>query len=83
MSVDKKKNNQIHVTHRASGGWQAKKPGAQRASAFAVTKAEAMKKATEIAKKQKLELVPHNKDGKISNPNSFGNDPNPPKDQKK
>ncbi|NTU74289.1 DUF2188 domain-containing protein [Candidatus Roizmanbacteria bacterium] len=37
---------------------------------------------TDIAKTQKTELVIHNQDGKISNKNSFGNDPCPPKDKK-
>jgi len=36
----------------------------------------------ELAKKDKVEFIPHGKDGKIQNPNSYGNDPNPPKDKK-
>ena len=29
-----------------------------------------------------LELIPHGMDGKIQNPNSYGNDPCPPRDTK-
>ena len=31
---------------------------------------------------QVAELIPHGKDGKIQNLNSYGNDPYPPKDTK-
>ena len=36
----------------------------------------------ELAKKLKVEHVIHNKDGKISDKDSYGNDPFPPKDKK-
>jgi len=39
-------------------------------------------RAREIAKNQKTELVIHNRDGKISDKDSYGNDPFPPKDKK-
>ncbi len=41
-----------------------------------------MAKARNQAKREKLEHVPHKKDGSIHNPNSYGNDPYPPKDNK-
>lgn len=37
----------------------------------------------EKAKQEKSELIPHGKDGKIQNPNSYGKDPIPPVDKKK
>jgi len=74
--------NQIHVTQRPDGNWQVKRVGNDRASFVAETKAEAMERARDIARNQHLELVPHNTDGRISNPNSYGNDPTPPVDQK-
>ncbi|BBB33131.1 conserved hypothetical protein [Thermotomaculum hydrothermale] len=46
------------------------------------TKKEAIEKAKKIAKNKKTELIIHNKNGKISNRNSYGNDPCPPKDKK-
>lgn len=42
-----------------------------------------MKWGREIAKKEGLELIPHCKDGRIQNPNSYGiNDSCPPRDTK-
>ena len=38
--------------------------------------------ARDLAKKQEAELVIHNKGGKISEKDSYGNDPCPPKDKK-
>lgn len=35
----------------------------------------------EKSKEECLELIPHHKDGTIQNPDSHGNDPNPPKDK--
>lgn len=46
------------------------------------TKAEAIGIAKEIAKNQQSELTILKRDGKIQNKNSYGNDPNPPKDTK-
>lgn len=44
------------------------------------TKLPAVDYARDLAKKQEAELVIHNKDGKISQKDSYGNDPCPPKD---
>lgn len=68
-----------HVVPNANGGWDVKKPNSARASAHTETKAEAIEKAREISKNQKSELIIHNKDGKISQSDSHGNDPFPPK----
>lgn len=71
-----------HVIPNKDGGWQVKGEGNSRPTKVTTTKVEAIKIGTEIAKNQKTELVIHNQDGKISNKNSFGNDPCPPKDKK-
>jgi len=47
------------------------------------TKKEAVEKARQIAKNKKSELVIHNKDGKISDKDSYGNDPFPERDKVK
>lgn len=74
---------EVHVTYnQKTKKWQAKKPHAERASATAETKEDMIKKATEVAKNDEAELIIHNKDGKISNSNSYGNDPCPPRDEK-
>lgn len=56
-------------------GWSVKRAGASRASGTFTTKAEAVKKAQEIAKKQKTELYIHGKNGRIQDRRSYGNDP--------
>ena len=76
-------NKQIHVTYDAEKeNWRVKQPDNSKASAVTKTKKEAIEKAENIAKNQNLETKIHNKDGKISGGNSYGNDPCPPKDQK-
>ena len=72
---------EVHVVPHPEG-WAVKKNNTKRASSLHKTKAEAMKEGRKKAKKEKAELIPHKKDGKISNPNSHGKDPNPPKDKK-
>ncbi|MEO8629680.1 MAG: DUF2188 domain-containing protein [Betaproteobacteria bacterium] len=76
------KKSDIHVVPHDKG-WAVQREGATRPSSLHDTKADAIAKAKPVAKREQLELVIHTKDGKISNPNSYGNDPNPPKDKKK
>jgi|688.fasta_scaffold51129_6 hypothetical protein len=72
----------IHTTPHPNGGWQNKIGGNQKASNISPTKKEALSKGKEIAINKKLEHVIHNLNGVVSNSNSYGNDPNPPKDKK-
>lgn len=69
----------IRVTTEGDG-WKVKSDGASRASKLTDTKAEAVKAAIQQAKNQKAELIIQGKDGKIQSKDSYGNDPNPPKD---
>lgn len=71
-----------HVVPNPNGGWDIKGEGNSKATKHTNTKAEAETIAKEIAKNQKSELVIHNKNGTISDKDSFGNDPCPPKDKK-
>lgn len=67
---------QIHIVSNPDrGGWDAKRPHADRASKHFETKQEALDWSRELAKKEGLEMIPHRKDGQIQNPNSYGNDP--------
>ena len=67
---------QIHIVPNSDrGGWDAKRPNAERASKHFDTKQEAMNWSRELAKKEGLEMIPHLKTGQIQNPNSYGNDP--------
>ena len=62
--------------------WSVRGEGNSRKTKITSTKDEAVTRAREIAKNMKTELVIHNKDGKISDKDSYGNDPHPPKDKK-
>lgn len=68
-----------HVVPASNGGWNIKKGGADRASAHTETKTQAIDIARKISQNQGSELVIHNKNGKISQSDSHGNDPFPPK----
>lgn len=74
------KNNQ-HVVPRGKE-WAVKGEGNSRKTAIVDTQAEAIKIAREIAINKKSEVVIHRPDGTIRDKDSYGHDPNPPKDQK-
>jgi Uncharacterized protein conserved in bacteria (DUF2188) len=61
------------------GGWQNKVEGARRASNVAPTKAEAQAKGREMAIERKTEHKIQNKEGRITERNSYGHDPFPPR----
>lgn len=71
-----------HVVPNPDGGWDVKRNGAQRASLHTETKQDAIDQGRKISQNQGTEFVIHNKDGKISNSDSHGNDPCPPKDKR-
>lgn len=75
--------NERHVVKNPNGGWDVKKPNAERASCHTETKAVAIERAREICMNEGAECVIHNLSGKIQNSNSYGKDPCPPKDRKK
>ncbi len=67
------KKNQHVVPHEK--GWAVKGAGNERNTKIEPTQKEAIDIAREIAKNQQSELVIHNKEGKIREKDSFGNDP--------
>ncbi|SEH72366.1 conserved hypothetical protein [Bathymodiolus azoricus thioautotrophic gill symbiont] len=67
------------VPNKDKGGWDIKQSGGQRSSGHFDTKQNAVDRARDISRNQDSELVIHNKDGKISQKDSHGNDPFPPK----
>lgn len=71
--------NQIHIIPK-DGKWAIKKSGSNKIIRTIETKDEAVAAARRIAIDEKLELVIHNKDGKISDSDSYGNDPSSRKD---
>ncbi|RUQ31728.1 MAG: DUF2188 domain-containing protein [Candidatus Competibacteraceae bacterium] len=70
-----------HVVPNPNGGWDIKKGGGEKSIKHTDTKQDAVDIARQISKNQQSELVIHNKDGKISQKDSHGNDPCPPVDK--
>lgn len=78
--MPKKKGPETHhVVPNPDGGWDVKRGGAKRASSHHDTKKVAIDVARKVSQNQKTELKIHNKDGKIAQSDSHGNDPCPPK----
>jgi hypothetical protein len=74
-----------HVVPNPDGGWDVKKPDAQRSSSHQPTQAEAINRAREIVQNAGGgEVVTHGRDGRIRDSDTIapGNDPNPPRDRK-
>lgn len=70
-----------HVVPNQKGGWDVKREKCEKSSGHFTTKQEAIDYGRQVSKNQNTELVIHNKDGKISQKDSHGNDPCPPKDK--
>lgn len=68
-----------HVVPNTSNGWDVKRGGAARSSGHFETKQEAVDYGRQVSRSQETELRIHNKDGRISQSDSHGHDPNPPK----
>lgn len=71
---------EVHTVPASDGGWDNVSHG--RLLSHHKTKEAAQVKGRGLAIKEEAEHIIHNKDGQISQSNSYGNDPNPPKDQK-
>lgn len=69
------------VPNKERGGWDIKKPGADRCSGHYDKKDEAMHEGRKISQNQGTELVEHGKHGQIIGSDSHGHDPCPPKDK--
>ncbi len=79
------KRNERHVVPNPEGGWDVKKPHAERASAHLPTQAAAERRAKEIlGNSGGGEAVIHRPDGRIRDSDTVapGNDPSPPIDRK-
>jgi hypothetical protein len=72
------RKHQIHTTPNEDGGWDIQKGGGEKLSHHR-TKDEAEQAGKMEAKRAHTELKIHNRDGKISDSISYGNDPYPPK----
>jgi hypothetical protein len=72
----------IHVVPR-EGGWAVRREGARRDSSHHDRKSEALDAARSTARRERVELVEHGRDGRIRDSDSYGNDPHPPIDRKR
>lgn len=75
------RKNQHVVPH--AGRWAVRGEGNGRATSVHDTQREAIRCAREIAQRERAELVIHGRDGAIRDKDSFGPDPNPPRDQRR
>lgn len=64
-----------HVVPNADGGWDVRRGGAARSSGHFDTKQDAIQRAREISRNADIELKIHNRDGRIAQSDSHGNDP--------
>lgn len=71
--------NQHVVPH--GDDWAVRGEGNERATSLHPTQQSALQKAREIARNQQSELIIHRPDGRIRDRDSYGSDPNPPKDK--
>lgn len=74
-----KKN--IHVVPHGKE-WATRRERSNRVNSIHKTQRGAIQNAIPSAKKDKVEVVIHGRDGRIREKDSYGNDPNPPKDLK-
>ena len=70
---------QHHVVPNGKSGWCVKTDKAEKASRCFSNKKDAIDYAREVSRKHGTELIIHNKNGKIAQKDSHGNDPFPPK----
>lgn len=75
------KNPNYHVVPHGEG-WAVRREGAERVSSQHGTQGDAIERGRELAQESGGELRTHRRDGTIRDSDSYGNDPNPPKDKK-
>jgi len=64
---------------KAQDLWKVQTSGTRKAAGLFDTKAEALKRAIELAKNQNAELIVKKEDGTFQYRNSYGHDPFPPR----
>ncbi len=71
----------IHIVPR-DGGWAVRREGAERDSSHHDRKSDAEDAGRATARRERVEVVTHGKDGRIQDSDSYGRDPFPPRDSK-
>ena len=75
------KKRDIHVVPHQDG-WATRKEKSDRAGVVTDTQGEAIERARDQARRENVEVVIHRRDGTIRDSDSYGRDPNPPRDNK-
>lgn len=75
------KGRNQHVVRRGND-WAVKREGAEKAGSIHPTQKEAIETARDRARKDHAEVVIHDRNNRIRDKDSYGNDPNPPTDKK-
>ncbi len=76
------KKESYHVTPSTEGRWVVRKTGSDRAQKAFSTQKDAVEFArthVKVGKKVEVELYIHGRDGRISQKDTYGSDPRPPK----
>lgn len=76
-----KDGGDYRVTPTGDGDWRLRRDGSERSSGIFDTQGEAADRGRGLARDAGVDLVIHGRDGKIRSKDSYGNDPNPPKDR--
>jgi uncharacterized protein YdaT len=71
----------LHVVPHGDD-WAVRRERYSRVSSTHDTQREAIEAARRTAQREHTEVVIHRPDGRIRDSDSYGNDPNPPKDKK-
>ena len=72
----------VHVVP-SGDGWAVRRSDAERDSSHHDTQEEAIAQGRETARREDAELVIHDREGKVRDPDSFGSDPFPPRDTRR
>ncbi|MGN9809731.1 DUF2188 domain-containing protein [Micromonospora sp. BQ11] len=70
----------VHVVPHPDG-WAVRREGSQRAASVHDTQAEAARQGRASARASETEFYLHGRNGQIRERDSYGNDPNPPRDR--
>ncbi len=71
----------VIVGPSGDGRWTVKGGGAHKPTSTHRKQSTAIERAENIAKKQQTEVIIRGRDGRIRSKDSYGKDPNPPKDK--
>jgi uncharacterized protein YdaT len=71
----------LHVVPH-DDGWAVRREGAERVSSIHDTQGKAIDQAKTTATREHVEVVIHRRNGEIRDSDSYGRDPNRPKDRK-